>query len=511
MQPYSAAELVFVDPTPASFAAAAARLAEGGRRVFRVRGPGAGEVATALAARLPGIDVAVADTPATGPDAVALLAGFDDSGLAEALHARVDDLDTAIVAPIGPGHSSRRPLYLISVPKAGTHLLFALARAFGYNEAAVARGAPRGGNWYCVADSNTHTPARRFLIDEVARSPLGARDHPFLTSPALFIYRDPRDILCSEADWFHKPANSPLAGYLAGLDRDGRIGKFTRDDWVLGTIRDRVGAFVPWLSFPNVVPVSYEELVGAKGGGDDAARDALVWSLQLKLQVGGRPSAHAASIYDSASPTFSRGRIGGWRARLSAAQLAEFDALPSDFMRAFGYPAASPSGLPGRAAEFRARRIAFPPIDFSRTPIGIEFDYLGANFVRFQGFHYAVPLSRGPVDLASIPADELARFVRAPALEEAKALWMAAGTSVETIGGGDAPTRLLEYRVHAAEARAAELSTENAGLREDLARAQAEIGTQAARAARAEAEADTLRNARVLRIARRLGRLLGRK
>jgi hypothetical protein len=531
--PRHAAELLFVEPSPRAFAEAAADLAARGRRVFRVCGPGpaAAEAVSALAAQLPDADIAAADTPETGPEAVAVLAGYDEAGLAEALHARIDDLDTAIVAPIGAGHSTRRPLYLISIPKAGTHLLFTLARVFGYGEAVVARGAPRGGNWYCVMESNTHTPARRFLIDEVARSPLGGRDHPFLVSPALFVYRDPRDILCSEADWFHKPANSPLAGYLAGRERDERVAKFTEDAWVLDTIRDRVGAFVPWLSFPNVVPVSYEELVGARGGGDAGVQERLVWSLQLKLQAGGRPADHAAKLYDPDSPTFSRGRIGGWRERLSAEQLAAFDALPQDFMREFGYPAAPGSVLPRRTDEFRARKLVRPPLDFADTPVGVEFDFFRANIVRFRGRHYAVPQSLGPVDLPTMPADELARLVCAPTADEAKSLWIATTNLRDVLDalraatdGFAGPIRQLEYRAGAAEARATELSDENARLRERHERDHREyerlrteamemeklLLAEAARATRAEAEAATLRDARVLRIARRIGRLLGR-
>ena len=36
----------------------------------------------------------------------------------------------------------------------------------------------------------------------------------------------------------------------------------------MGTIADRFLPYVYWLYFPNVIPVSFEELIGPEGGGD---------------------------------------------------------------------------------------------------------------------------------------------------------------------------------------------------------------------------------------------------
>lgn len=100
------------------------------------------------------------------------------------------------------------------------------------------------------------------------RSPFGNRHHPFTTSPAPFIYRNPLDILVSKANYYHRDGNAAFSGYLQGRSFEERLPVLIDDPWLFGSIRDRIVGFVPWLA-PNVIPVSFEELVGARGGGDD--------------------------------------------------------------------------------------------------------------------------------------------------------------------------------------------------------------------------------------------------
>jgi hypothetical protein len=239
--------------------------------------------------------------------------------------------------------------------------------------------------------------ARDFFVDTVRRAPYGNRYHAFTHSPAVFIYRHPLDVLVSEANYYHGDAKTAFAGYLSGLSFEQRAHRLLHDPWLLGSIRDRVGGFAPWLDFPNVIPVSFEELVGAKGGGGSEDQLRLIWSLQLKLQVPGAPHAHAAQVFDRDSPTFYQGRAGAWRSALSAGHLARFRALNQDFMDAFGYDLDAPDGAPPRrAAEFRKRplKVASPLLD--KVPIALEYNYLGFNLLRYAGWVYAVPQPMGP-------------------------------------------------------------------------------------------------------------------
>jgi predicted nucleic acid-binding Zn-ribbon protein len=316
-----------------------------------------------------------------------------------------------VVAPVTERHSSRRCLFLISIPKAGTHLLYRLAEMLGYRAGVVCPPDPKPQFWYCVEYSNSHTTARDFFIDTVRRSPFGNKDHPFTRSPAIFIYRDPRDILVSEANWYHRTDASPFHGYLERLSFDERIKLLLDDPVLLGSIRDRTLAFAPWLDLPNVIPVSFEELIGEIGGGGDDERRRLIWSLQLKLQVDGVPDEIASQLFDRSSPTFVDGKVGAWGEYFDTELRQRFAQLPQDFMQQFGYELeAVPGTLPNRGDSFRRRPLRTDDDWAAQTPYLVEAQVSGFNIVRFRHEFFALPLSRGALDLAALSEAELRAF-----------------------------------------------------------------------------------------------------
>lgn len=325
-----------------------------------------------------------------------------------------------VLAPRTEDYFRTRPLFIISIPKSGTHLLYKLAEVLGYAQGVVHEEFPVPGQWYCVEYSNSHTVARDFFVDTVRRSPFGNRHHAFASAPAIFIYRHPLDVLVSEANYYHREGKTAFAGYLSALSFGERVHRLLDDPWLLGSIRDRITGFAPWLDFPNVIPVSFEELVGAEGGGSREDQLRLIWSLQLKLQVPGSPHAFADRVFDRDSPTFYQGRIGAWRASLSEGHLARFRALNQDFMETFGYSLdEAADGVPRRATEFRKRplRIASPQLD--DVPITLEYNYLGFNLLRYSGWIYAVPQPLGPgFKLDEQQAHRLQMLPRARSLPE---------------------------------------------------------------------------------------------
>jgi len=344
------------------------------------------------------------------PDAI-FVPVTDGETLSATLLEFVDLERGTIVIPETDWNFRCRPLFLISIPKAGTHLLYELARAFGYVDGVVANAqALRAGHWYCIEHSNSHTSARHFLIDSVRNSAFGNRNHPFMRSPALFIYRNPRDVLLSEANYYHKDGNAPFAPYLAKLTDRERMLRLIEDPWLFGSLRDRIGDFVPWLDFPNVIPVSFEELVGDGGGGSAVMQQRLIWSLQLKLQVPGEPSMFAGKVFNPQSPTFLAGQIGAWRKAFSDEIETRFTALPQDFVEIFGYGRDDNGNVPTyprRSHEFLRRPLSVSKANFNAVPITLEYGFLGFNLVQFNGRVYALAEARGPVDLTSLSEDEL--------------------------------------------------------------------------------------------------------
>ena len=350
---------------------------------------------------------------ATGPSDADVLCLTHDTvdALEAALLAELDRRSGLVVIPRLAGHGLDRPIFLISIPKAGTHLLYRLAPALGFKPGIICPDDPSPGHWYCIEYSNSHTVPRDFFVDSLRRAPFGNRAHPFMRSPALFIFRHPLDILIAEADYYAAPANSPLAPWYAELDLDQRIERLLEDDRLIGRFADRIRAFSPWLAFPNVVPVPFEDVVGAAGGGDEALQHALIWSIQLRLGVPGTVQQIASQLFDPASPTFREGKIGGHRQKFAGDRWRNLESEAGAAMAAFGYAC---GGLRPRDAELWRRRPVRPAaIDFDDTPILIQQDFLGYNLIRFRRRYYGVPAGLGEVDIASLGAAELAALPNA--------------------------------------------------------------------------------------------------
>jgi len=387
----------------------------------------AAQVRVLAANPVPGVDTNGVTIVAAGDLAadVTILYDTEPEALSRALADRVDSTDGVVLALEAGRRVNALPVFLISVPKAGTHLAINLLNSLGYNDGGPCPNRPQRGYWYYLEYSNAHTAAPDFFVDTVRRQPFGNRAHPFARSPVLFMYRHPLDILVSESKYYPEEGATPFAAYLADLPEEERVLRLIDDPRLLGSLRERILKFAAWLDFPNVMPVSYEELVGVAGGGDDKARDRLLWSLLLKLQLAGAPRELARRISRRDSPTFREGRVGEWTRALSSTARRMIDAQPSDFLELFGYAessAAKGSQIPVRAAAYRRRPLVLSRSDFKDTPILVETHVFGHNIVDFGGKYYAVPVSSGPLDLSSLSEDALRAFasdVHLPGLRQA--------------------------------------------------------------------------------------------
>jgi hypothetical protein len=410
-------ELRLIAPEGEAYRAAVHELHAQGHRNVHVYPANALAEGVARHSRESGLDaqVGMPESLAAATAPCHILTETDPAALSALLLRLIDVESGVVIAPRTRYACDARPLFLISIPKAGTHLLYTLAEAFGYVAGIVCPEWPRPRHWYCVEYSNSHTRATDFFIDTVRRSPFGNRHHPFATSPALFIYRNPLDILVSEANYYHRDGNAIFGGYLCGRSFEERLLALIDDPWLFGSFRDRMAGFVPWLELSNVIPVSFEELVGARGGGDDAIQRRLIWSLQLKLHVPGSPESFAEQVFDTESPTFNAGRIGSHREKFGAAAMASFQALPQDFMSALGYSglgATDPARFPSRTEEFMRRQLVVGDETFRDTPILMETGFHDHDIVRYRGRFYG---ARG-VDLAKLTDMQLSMLPSATEL-----------------------------------------------------------------------------------------------
>jgi hypothetical protein len=276
-----------------------------------------------------------------------------------------------LIAPKTKRFYAESPLFLVAIPNAGAHLSYQLARRIGYRDGIEFTGIAKPAHWYCLEDSNLHTSAPDFFIDSARRTPFGNRAHPFPRTPTLFLYRNPLDILVSEANSYGEDGKGTLGGYLSELSFDERLARLLFDRWLLGSIRDRIGKFLAWLDFPNVIPLSYEELIGARGGGDDLVRERLVWSIQLKLHVPGQPGQIGEAILDEGSPTINKHSIGSYRQALPQRVFDRFSRFDQDFMELLGYDGCDmnqTSFPPARAGDFRRRPLKLSMVNHDETP-----------------------------------------------------------------------------------------------------------------------------------------------
>ena len=303
-----------------------------------------------------------------------------------------------IVAPKTEHYYKNKALFLISIPKSGTHLLYRLAEAFGYNSGVILDDQPIPGNWYCLEYSNSHTSAKDFFIDTVRKSPLGNRHHPFPSTPAIFIYRNPLDILISEANYYHIDGKTLFNGYLNNRSFNERLLTLIDDPWLLGSIRDRIGHYLPWFEFQNVIPISFEELIGESGGGSNEVQRKLIWSLQLKLHIPGDPQDFGDIVFDKESPTFHEGRIGAFKKYFTEEAYKKFYNLPQDFMEYMGYDFDSHrenENIPKRTNEFRTRSVRYSKVSFDYLPILIESNFFEHNIVKYKSLYYGIPFFFG--------------------------------------------------------------------------------------------------------------------
>jgi hypothetical protein len=323
----------------------------------------------------------------TGRDVVVVTggSGADVSGL---LHACVR-LDVSVIAPITDHHSGRRTVFLMAIPKAGTHMMIRLFELMGLPRSSAR--APRPGTWSTPVGYEYHAPCRELLAND-AFDPVGRQ--LLFRSPAVFVYRNPLDIVVSEMNWFSR-ADHAFSGYLNSCADDAeRVSRLLVDETVMGNLRDRINRFTGWMSFGNVIPVSYEELVGGRGGGSDAQQCDSIWALQLKLHIDGDPEDFGRRIYDPFGPTFWEGKIGRYADYMGEEHLALLGTLPQDFMGVLGYT--RDSFVSSRVSELLERPLVIKqiPPDFLYMPRLVQEGFLGWNIVEMAGQYYAVEQGR---------------------------------------------------------------------------------------------------------------------
>ena len=221
-------------------------------------------------------------------------------------------------------------MLFITIPKSGTHIL---------NQATTRRqydNLPWGSMIYEPVP-NEQTLEGIYKQDQlVARTHVSY--HPLYelalrdsNTKAIFLYRDPRDMLVSYYEWVKKLGHGGAS--IPGLIDD--VGDFLDSpDPIMEMLYfwgEHVRRYIPWMFVPDVMPLKFEELVANKEGVCQEIID--FWGTSPY----GNAEAMASRIKPSTSDTFRKGVVGDWRNYFQPHHIEEFNNNFYKTMKVLGY------------------------------------------------------------------------------------------------------------------------------------------------------------------------------
>lgn len=230
----------------------------------------------------------------------------------------------------------------VTVPKSGTHLLERVVclhpRIYRALVPTVHEGNldRYGGLWKMLGRLGpgqalfTHLPYKPRFEEAVAGT--GAR--------MLFLVRDPRDVAVSEVHYTLSHPETPGHHALRRQpDLHARLRLVIEGGEGLLPLAARLARFEGWLRADPLL-VRFEDLVGPEGGGSAATQMDTLEQIFSHLQVpidSEQLIDLRQRVFSEASPTFRRGRIGGWRDAFTPELRELFVREASPVLSMFGY------------------------------------------------------------------------------------------------------------------------------------------------------------------------------
>lgn len=141
----------------------------------------------------------------------------------------------------------------------------------------------------------------------------------------VFMIRDPRDVIVSEVHYVISRRDHPLHAAFARretMEARLRLAFLGAPDEDVEPLTNRLDDYAGWFRDADLI-VRFEDLVGASGGveGQNAVVEEMFQELGVELDARCR-EALVGRLISPASPTFRRGRAGGWREHAGKGDLA---------------------------------------------------------------------------------------------------------------------------------------------------------------------------------------------
>ncbi|MGH8931333.1 MAG: sulfotransferase domain-containing protein [Egibacteraceae bacterium] len=288
--------------------------------------------------------------------------------LVDVVRARAAQIQSQASTP-GP------PVFVNSLPKAGTNLLLKLMRLLPsihhvrlyLNREEVGLYWPRAGEprLRIGVDTPEDVSLRR-VARRVRRLPPGTwfSGHvPYspgflqlLTDSGirmLLIVRDPRDVVLSNAEYLASPPHR-FSTSFSKLSREERVLASIQGLPAAGRrpalldIRERVTSLMPWLrANPLVYVTRFEHLVGPAGGGCPETQVSEIMRIaeHLRISLDSEGACDIGQKLFGGTHTFRKGQIGGWREEFTEAHATAVKALLGDLLIELGYEESLDWGL----------------------------------------------------------------------------------------------------------------------------------------------------------------------
>jgi hypothetical protein len=274
----------------------------------------------------------------------------DEPDVLSSLLVRLADVRGVFVwAPITRHYYKSRPVFVQSVPKSGTHVIFECLKAFGFSEPPS------------LDLPDFDASLENGVFYNLQHMPISCLSRPYQSFPnfvatlarsvTLFVIRDPRDVTVSLAYYLASQSDYHIAAALfASMSPGERIGRviagrypipiyLNRHSNLSGNIRQLFEPYLAWWSdaFPNVWRVRYEDIIGPHGGGESETQLQTIWGMQLALHVPGRPEDYNERIFSQKSLTFRKGQIGDYLIDFSQDHHRLFEQEAGDLLSRLGY------------------------------------------------------------------------------------------------------------------------------------------------------------------------------
>ena len=239
---------------------------------------------------------------------------------------------------------SQPKVLCVSIPKSGTHLI---ERALCLHPRLYRRVLPtvKSANLHRWGDLDRLLAPLRPGQVVMAHLPYEP-DYPKITATRgispIFVIRDPRDVVVSEAHYLAANRSHRLHALFSG--------QATLKDMVLLNVRgnqehgvfsigEKLGRYRGWLDSGALV-VRFEDLIGEAGGGDDAAQLATLRAIFEHIGLppdDGFLARLGPRLFSRRSPTFRKGAIGAWRESFDQEVLEAFEESAGPYLEPYGY------------------------------------------------------------------------------------------------------------------------------------------------------------------------------